>query len=216
TIWEAQFGDFSNGAQIMIDQYISAGEDKWGNQNGLVMLLPHGYEHQGAEHSSARLERYLQLCANHNMYVANCTTPANHFHLLRRQMVTDFRKPLVIMSPKSLLRHPEATSTIEELTNGSFQTIVDDPKVADKNAVKTLVFVSGKFYYDLQAEKENSGRNDVAIVRLEQLFPLDNDKLQEVIASYPNADDFVWAQEEPKNMGAYGYMLMNFDQVKFR
>lgn len=216
TIWEAQFGDFSNGAQIMIDQYISAGEDKWGNQNGLVMLLPHGYEHQGAEHSSARLERYLQLCANHNMYVANCTTPANHFHMLRRQMVTDFRKPLVIMSPKSLLRHPEATSTIEELTNGSFQTIVDDPKVQDKSAVKTLVFVSGKFYYDLQAEKENLGRNDVAFVRLEQLFPLDNDKLKEVIASYPNVDDYVWAQEEPKNMGAYGYMLMNFDLVKFR
>lgn len=216
TIWEAQFGDFSNGAQIMIDQYIAAGEDKWGSQNGIVMLLPHGYEHQGAEHSSARLERYLQLCANHNMYVANCTTPANHFHMLRRQMVTDFRKPLVIMSPKSLLRHPEATSTIEELTSGSFQTIVDDPKVQDKSAVKTLVFVSGKFYYDLQAEKENLGRNDVAFVRIEQLFPLDNDKLKEVIASYPNVDDYVWAQEEPKNMGAYGYMLMNFDLVKFR
>lgn len=216
TIWEAQFGDFSNGAQIMIDQYIAAGEDKWGSQNGIVMLLPHGYEHQGAEHSSARLERYLQLCANHNMYVANCTTPANHFHMLRRQMVTDFRKPLVIMSPKSLLRHPEATSTIEELTSGSFQTIVDDPKVQDKSAVKTLVFVSGKFYYDLQAEKENLGRNDVAFVRVEQLFPLDNDKLKEVIASYPNVDDYVWAQEEPKNMGAYGYMLMNFDLVKFR
>ena len=216
TIWEAQFGDFSNGAQIMIDQYIAAGEDKWGSQNGIVMLLPHGYEHQGAEHSSARLERYLQLCANHNMYVANCTTPANHFHMLRRQMVTDFRKPLVIMSPKSLLRHPEATSTIEELTSGSFQTIVDDPKVQDKSAVKTLVFVSGKFYYDLQAEKENLGRTDVAFVRVEQLFPLDNDKLKEVIASYPNVEDYVWAQEEPKNMGAYGYMLMNFDLVKFR
>lgn len=216
TIWEAQFGDFSNGAQIMIDQYISSGEDKWGNQNGIVLLLPHGYEHQGAEHSSARLERFLQLCANHNMYVANCTTPANHFHLLRRQMVTNFRKPLVVMSPKSLLRHPEATSTIEELTNGSFQTIVDDPKVEDKSTVKTLVFVSGKFYYDLQAEKENLGRNDVAFVRLEQLFPLDNERLKEVIASYSNATDFVWAQEEPKNMGAYGYMLMNFDQVKFR
>lgn len=216
TIWEAQFGDFSNGAQIMIDQYISAGEDKWGSQNGIVMLLPHGYEHQGAEHSSARLERYLQLCANHNMYVANCTTPANHFHMLRRQMVTDFRKPLIIMSPKSLLRHPEATSTIEELTSGSFQTIIDDPKVQDKSAVKTLVFVSGKFYYDLQAEKENLSRNDVAFVRIEQLFPLDNDKLKEVIASYPNVDDYVWAQEEPKNMGAYGYMLMNFDLVKFR
>ena len=216
TIWEAQFGDFSNGAQIMIDQYISAGEDKWGSQNGIVMLLPHGYEHQGAEHSSARLERYLQLCANHNMYVANCTTPANHFHMLRRQMVTDFRKPLIIMSPKSLLRHPEATSTIEELTSGSFQTIIDDPKVQDKSAVKTLVFVSGKFYYDLQVEKENLSRNDVAFVRIEQLFPLDNDKLKEVIASYPNVDDYVWAQEEPKNMGAYGYMLMNFDLVKFR
>ncbi|HUH25066.1 MAG TPA: 2-oxoglutarate dehydrogenase E1 component, partial [Flavobacterium sp.] len=216
TIWEAQFGDFSNGAQIMIDQYISAGEDKWGNQNGIVMLLPHGYEHQGAEHSSARLERYLQLCANHNMYVANCTTPANHFHLLRRQMITDFRKPLVVMSPKSLLRHPEATSTVEELVTGSFQTVVDDPKATDKTAVKTLVFVSGKFYYDLQAEKENLGRNDVAFVRLEQLFPLDNDRLKEVIASYPNAEDFVWAQEEPKNMGAYGFMLMNFDLVKLR
>ena len=216
TIWEAQFGDFSNGAQIMIDQYISAGEDKWGSQNGIVMLLPHGYEHQGAEHSSARLERYLQLCANHNMYVANCTTPGNHFHLLRRQMITDFRKPLVVMSPKSLLRHPEATSSVEELVNGSFQTVVDDPKVADKAAVKTLVFVSGKFYYDLQAEKENLGRNDVALVRLEQLFPLDTDRLKDVIASYPNAEDFVWAQEEPKNMGAYGFMLMNFDLVKFR
>ena len=216
TIWEAQFGDFSNGAQIMIDQYISAGEDKWGTQNGLVMLLPHGYEHQGAEHSSARLERYLQLCANHNMYVANCTTPANHFHMLRRQMLTDFRKPLVVMSPKSLLRHPEATSTIDELVNGSFQTIIDDPKVADKSAVKTVVFVSGKFYYDLQAEKANLERNDVAIIRLEQLFPLDVNKIKDILASYTNAEDFVWAQEEPKNMGAYGYMLMNFDLVKLR
>lgn len=216
TIWEAQFGDFSNGAQIMIDQYISAGEDKWGTQNGLVMLLPHGYEHQGAEHSSARLERYLQLCANHNMYVANCTTPANHFHMLRRQMLTDFRKPLVVMSPKSLLRHPEATSTIDELVNGSFQTIIDDPKVADKSAVKIVVFVSGKFYYDLQAEKANLERNDVAIIRLEQLFPLDVNKIKDILASYTNAEDFVWAQEEPKNMGAYGYMLMNFDLVKLR
>ncbi|WKW46695.1 2-oxoglutarate dehydrogenase E1 component [Myroides sp. JBRI-B21084] len=216
TIWEAQFGDFSNGAQIMIDQYISAGEDKWGNQNGIVMLLPHGYEHQGAEHSSARLERYLQLCANHNIYVANCTTPANHFHMLRRQMVTNFRKPLVVMSPKSLLRHPEATSTIEELTSGAFQAVIDDPKVQDKNAVKTLVFVSGKFYYDLQVEKENLGRNDIAFVRLEQLFPLDTNKLQEIISTYPNVDDYVWAQEEPQNMGAYGYMLMNFNLVRFR
>ncbi len=216
TIWEAQFGDFSNGAQIMIDQYISAGEDKWNNQNGIVMLLPHGYEHQGAEHSSARLERYLQLCANANMYVANCTTPANHFHMLRRQMVTDFRKPLVVMSPKSLLRHPEATSSKEEFTSGAFQPVIDDPKIVDKSAIKTLVFVSGKFYYDLQAEKENLNRNDVAFVRIEQLFPLDNDKLKEIIASYPNVEDYVWAQEEPRNMGAYGYMLMHFDLVKLR
>lgn len=216
TIWEAQFGDFSNGAQIMIDQYISSGEDKWGNQNGIVMLLPHGYEHQGAEHSSARLERYLQLCATENMFVANCTTPANHFHLLRRQMLTDYRKPLVVMSPKSLLRHPEATSPIEDLTNGQFQPIIDDPKVEDKSAVKTLVFVSGKFYYDLQAEKEKLGRKDIAFVRFEQLFPIANDVLHQIIASYSNVDDFVWAQEEPKNMGAYGFMLMNLDVPKFR
>jgi len=216
TIWEAQFGDFSNGAQIMIDQYISAGEDKWSSQNGIVMLLPHGYEHQGAEHSSARLERYLQLCSYSNMYVTNCTTPANHFHMLRRQMVTDFRKPLIVMSPKSLLRHPEATSPKEDFVNGSFQTILDDPKVEQKENVKTLVFVSGKFYYDLQAEKANLGRTDIAFIRLEQLFPLDNERLQQIIASYPNVDDYVWAQEEPRNMGAYGYMLMNFSLVKFR
>ncbi len=216
TIWEAQFGDFSNGAQIMFDQYISAGEDKWNNQNGLVILLPHGYEHQGAEHSSARLERYLQLCANHNMYVANCTTPANHFHLLRRQMVTDFRKPLIVFSPKSLLRHPLAVSPIEDFTNGSFKPVVDDPKVTDKSAIKTLVFVSGKFYYDLTAKAEELGRTDVAFVRLEQLFPLAINEIKAIIDSYPNVTDYVWAQEEPRNMGAYGYMLMNFDLVKFR
>ena len=216
TIWEAQFGDFSNGAQIMIDQYISAGEDKWNNQNGLVMLLPHGYEHQGAEHSSARLERYLQLCANHNMYVANCTTPANHFHLLRRQMVTDFRKPLVVFSPKSLLRHPAAVSPIVDFTNGSFQPVIDDVNATDKAAIKTLVFVSGKFYYDLVAKAEELGRKDVAFVRLEQLFPLPIEELKAIIASYPNVNDYVWAQEEPRNMGAYGFMLMNFDLVKFR
>lgn len=215
TIWEAQFGDFSNGAQIMIDQYISCGEDKWNNQNGVVLLLPHGYEGQGAEHSSARLERYLQLCARHNVYVANCTTPANFFHLLRRQMKTNFRKPLVVMSPKSLLRHPLVISTKEDLTQGTFQETIDDISV-DKNAVKTLVFVSGKFYYDILAERENLQRNDVALVRIEQLFPLPVAQLKEIIAQYPNADDYVWAQEEPKNMGAYSFMLMNFDLVKWR
>lgn len=215
TIWEAQFGDFSNGAQIMIDQYISAAEDKWNNQNGLVMLLPHGYEGQGAEHSSARMERYLQMCANENMYVADCTTPANFYHLLRRQMKTSFRKPLIVFTPKSLLRHPAVVSSLDELANGRFQEVIDDPN-ADKSKVKSLVFCTGKFYYDLVAEREALGRDDVALVRIEQLFPLATEQLKEIIASYPNADDYVWAQEEPKNMGAYSFMLMHFNWIKFR
>jgi len=215
TIWEAQFGDFSNGAQIMIDQYISCGEDKWNNQNGIVLLLPHGYEGQGAEHSSARMERYLQLCARHNMYVTNCTTPANFYHLLRRQLKTKFRKPLVVFTPKSLLRHPLCVSTREELAKGSFQEVFDDTSV-DKKNIKTLVFCTGKFYFDILAERQNLERNDVALVRIEQLFPLPVEQLKAIIASYPNADDFVWAQEEPKNMGAYSFMLMNFDLVKWR
>ena len=215
TIWEAQFGDFSNGAQIMIDQYISCGEDKWNNQNGIVLLLPHGYEGQGAEHSSARMERYLQLCARHNMYVADCTTPANFFHLLRRQMKTKFRKPLIVFTPKSLLRDPRCVSTIEELENGSFQETIDDETV-NKADVKTLVLCTGKFYYDITAERENNGRKDVAVVRIEQLFPLPVEQLKAIIALYPNADDYVWAQEEPKNMGAYSFMLMNFNLVKWR
>ena len=215
-IWEAQFGDFSNGAQIMIDQYISAGEDKWNNQNGLVMLLPHGYENQGAEHSSARMERYLQLCAKHNMYIADVTTPANFFHLMRRQLKTEFRKPLVVFSPKSLLRHPDVVSSMDDLANGQFQEVLDDPNVADKKAIKTLVFCTGKFYYDIIAKRAELGRNDVAVVRLEQLFPLAVDQIKAIIDSYPNVDDYVWAQEEPKNMGAYSYMLMNFDLVKLR
>ena len=215
-IWEAQFGDFSNGAQIMIDQYISAGEDKWNNQNGLVMLLPHGYENQGAEHSSARMERYLQMCAKHNMYIADVTSPANFFHLMRRQLKTEFRKPLVVFSPKSLLRHPDVVSSMDELANGQFQEVIDDPKIADKKAIKTLVFCTGKVYFDIIAQREELGRNDVAVVRLEQLFPLAVDQIKAIIDSYPNVDDYVWAQEEPKNMGAYSYMLMNFDLVKLR
>tara|TARA_R110000868_G_scaffold147118_3_gene368306 strand:- start:125 stop:2899 length:2775 start_codon:yes stop_codon:yes gene_type:complete len=215
TIWEAQFGDFSNGAQIMIDQYISCGEDKWNNQNGIVLLLPHGYEGQGAEHSSGRMERYLQLCARQNMFVADCTTPANFFHLLRRQMKTKFRKPLIVFTPKSLLRDPRCISTIEELENGSFQETIDDEAV-NKADVKTLVFCTGKFYYDITAERENNGRKDVAVVRIEQLFPLPVEQLKAIIALYPNADDYVWAQEEPKNMGAYSFMLMNFNLVKWR
>ncbi len=215
TIWEAQFGDFSNGAQIMIDQYISCGEDKWNNQNGIVMLLPHGYEGQGAEHSSARMERYLQLCARHNLFVADCTTPANFFHLLRRQMVTKYRKPLIVFTPKSLLRDPRCISTQEELANGSFQETIDDTTV-NKAEVKSLVFCTGKFYYDITAERENKGRKDVAVVRIEQLFPFPVEQIKAIIASYPNVDDYVWAQEEPKNMGAYSFMLMNFNLVKWR
>jgi len=216
TIWEAQFGDFSNGAQIMIDQYISAGEDKWNNQNGLVFLLPHGYENQGAEHSSARMERYLQMCAKHNMYIADVTTPVNFFHLMRRQMKTKFRKPLIVFSPKSLLRHPQAVSSADELANGQFQEILDDPNVSDKKAIKSLVFCTGKVYYDIIAKREELGRNDVAVIRFEQLFPLATDQIKAIIDSYPNVEDYVWAQEEPKNMGAYGYLLMNFDLVKLR
>ncbi len=216
TIWEAQFGDFSNGAQIMIDQYISAAEDKWKLQNGLVMLLPHGYEGQGAEHSSARMERYLQLCARDNMYVADCTTPANMFHLLRRQMLVNFRKPLIVFTPKSLLRHPRAVSTVDELVSGKFQEVIDDSE-AKATKVKTLVFCTGKFYYDLLAAKEDLKREDVALVRIEQLFPLPTDQMKEVIAKYKNADDLVWAQEEPRNMGAWSHLMMHFDQAgKFR
>ena len=215
TIWEAQFGDFSNGCQIMLDQYISCGEDKWNNQNGIVLLLPHGYENQGAEHSSARMERYLQLCARNNMYVADCSTPANFYHLLRRQMKTTFRKPLIVFTPKSLLRDPRVVSPIEDFEKGSFQETFDDETVV-KSDVKTLVFCTGKFYYDITAERENNGRKDVAVVRIEQLFPLPVEQLKAIIAKYPNADDYVWAQEEPRNMGAYSFMLMNFDLVKWR
>ncbi|WP_370000789.1 2-oxoglutarate dehydrogenase E1 component [Winogradskyella sp.] len=213
TIWEAQFGDFSNGAQIMIDQYISSGEDKWKTPNGLVLLLPHGYEGQGAEHSSARMERYLQLCAKDNMFVADCTTPANMFHLLRRQMKANFRKPLIVFTPKSLLRHPKVVSTVDEFANGSFQLLIDDEGVkTDK--VKTLVFVTGKFYYDLLEKREELNREDVALVRIEQLFPLPSKAIEDTLKKYKNADDIVWAQEEPRNMGAYSHMLMHFEDAK--
>ncbi|WP_435135136.1 2-oxoglutarate dehydrogenase E1 component [Formosa sp. A9] len=213
TIWEAQFGDFSNGAQIMLDQYISAAEDKWKLQNGLVMLLPHGYEGQGAEHSSARMERYLQLCAKDNMFVADCTTPANIYHLLRKQMKANFRKPLIVFTPKSLLRHPRVVSTVNEFANGSFQMLIDDVD-AEASKVKSLVFVTGKFYYDLLEVKEAQQRDDVALVRIEQLFPLPVKAIREVIAKYSNAEEIVWAQEEPRNMGAYSHMLMHLDEAK--
>ncbi len=212
TIWEAQFGDFSNGAQIMLDQYISSAEDKWKLQNGLVMLLPHGYEGQGAEHSSARMERYLQLCAKDNMFVADCTTPANLFHLFRRQMKANYRKPLIVFTPKSLLRHPKAVSPLADFTNGSFQTLIDDEN-AKAASIKSLVFCTGKFYYDLLEEQEKLDRKDVALVRIEQLFPLPASEMDAVLKKYKNAKDIVWAQEEPKNMGALSHVLTHYDKA---
>lgn len=216
TLWEAQFGDFSNGAQIMLDQYLSSAEDKWKLQNGIVLLLPHGYEGQGAEHSSARMERYLQLCAKDNMFVANCTTPANIFHLLRRQVKTNYRKPLVVFTPKSLLRHPKAVSTKKELTHGAFQPVIGDTTV-DPDQVKTVVLCTGKFYYDLEQEREKRGRRDVALIRLEQLFPLPIAEIEKAINPFSQAEDWVWAQEEPRNMGAWSYLLLHWEATqKFR
>ncbi len=206
TIWEAQFGDFANGAQIVIDQYISSAEDKWKLQNGLVLLLPHGYEGQGAEHSSARMERFLQLCADYNMFIANCSTPANFYHLLRRQLKFSFRKPLVVFTPKSLLRNPRCVSSMEELANGQFQTIID-AVLEDKSVVKRLIVCSGKVYYDLLEKQETlENKNDFALVRLEQIYPLDKKTFDTILASYPNAE-LTWVQEEPENMGAWSFIL---------
>ena len=213
TIWEAQFGDFSNGAQIMIDQYISSGENKWKTPNGIVMLLPHGYEGQGAEHSSGRMERYLQLCAKNNMFVADCSTPANMFHILRRQLKANYRKPLIVFTPKSLLRHPKVISKVEDFSDGCFQPLIDDQN-ANTKKTKTLVFVTGKFYYDLLEAKENLSRDDVALVRIEQLFPLPKNDINNILLKYNNVDDIVWAQEEPRNMGALAHLLLHLDDVK--
>ena len=203
-MWEAQFGDFANGAQVVIDQFISSGEAKWLRMNGLVLLLPHGYEGQGPEHSSARLERYLQLCAEDNMQVVNCTTPANYFHVLRRQLNRDFRKPLVVMTPKSLLRHKSCVSDLAEMAEGtSFHRVLDEPnpKIKDKD-VKRVVFCSGKVYYDLQEERDNSDLKDVKIVRIEQLYPFPQKKVTEILSRTPAAE-VVWCQEEPRNMGSW-------------
>lgn len=209
TIWEAQFGDFTNGAQIIVDQYLVAAEEKWKIQDGLVMMLPHGSEGQGAEHSSARLERFLTLSANENIIVANITSPANYFHLLRRQMKFGFRKPLVIMTPKSLLRHPKVVSPLEDLATGSFQPILDDP-TADPAKVERLVLCTGKLYYDLLAKKEELNDDKVALVRLEQVYPLNFETINAIFDKYNNKKDLIWAQEEPENMGAWSFILRNF------
>jgi len=206
-LWEAQFGDFANGAQVMIDQFIAAGEAKWLRANGLVMLLPHGYEGQGPEHSSARLERYLQLCAEDNMQVANCTTPANYFHILRRQMLRPFRKPLIMMTPKSLLRHKAAVSSIDEFLGEShFRRILSDPKGPADEDVKRLVLCSGKVFYDLADARDAAGDTETSILRIEQLYPFPSEALALRLSRMTNLETVVWAQEEPKNNGAWFFV----------
>lgn len=209
TIWEAQFGDFFNGAQIIIDQYISSAEDKWGLTSGLTLLLPHGFEGQGPEHSSARIERFLTLAARQNIQIANITTPANFFHALRRQVKRDFRTPLVVFTPKSLLRHPKCVSSVDDLTKGGFQEVIDDDYV-DRDKVLRVVFTSGKMYYDLLERKEHFDARDIALVRIEQLYPFPAKQVGEVIRNYPNAIQWLWVQEEPQNMGAWNYIRDNF------
>lgn len=209
TVWEAQFGDFYNGAQIIVDQYITSAETKWRRSNGLVMLLPHGYEGQGPEHSSGRIERFLEACAENNIQVANCTTPASFFHLLRRQLHREFRKPLMVFTPKSLLRHSLVKSSLDDFTKGNFQEVIDDTYVTTKN-VKKVLFCSGKVYYDLLKKQQDDKRKDVAIVRVEQLYPAPTDKIRAIKNKYKNATKFLWVQEEPENMGAWPYICRKY------
>lgn len=202
-VWEAQFGDFANGAQVVIDQFITSGEHKWARLCGLTLLLPHGYEGQGPEHSSARLERYLQLCAEHNIQVCVPTTPSQVFHMLRRQVKRPLRKPLIAITPKSLLRHKEATSTIEDLCDGTFHTVLPEADNIDPKKVKRVVMCSGKVYFDLLERRRADEQTDVAIVRIEQLYPFPADDLLDVLSVYPKLVDVVWCQEEPMNQGAW-------------
>ena len=202
-VWEAQFGDFANGAQVVIDQFISAGEVKWGRICDLVLFLPHGYEGQGPEHSSARPERYLQLCAQHNMQVVVPTTPAQIFHLLRRQMIRQFRKPLIVITPKSLLRHKEAVSSLDELANGAFRNVIGEIDPIDAKKVRRVVVCSGKVYYELLAYRRDNKIDDIAIIRLEQQYPFPHEEFAAEIAKFPNAKEVVWVQEEPQNQGAW-------------
>jgi 2-oxoglutarate dehydrogenase E1 component len=214
TIWEAQFGDFNNGAQIIIDQFIASSETKWNRNSGLVMLLPHGYEGAGPEHSSARLERFLQLCGEHNMVVTNITSPANFFHAIRRQLAWPFRKPLINMAPKSLLRHPKCIDNISELYEGKFREVIDDNNTVEATQVKKVLLCSGKIYYDLLAKKEADNRTDVAIVRVEQLYPVAEKQLDAIIKKY-NKAIFHWVQEEPINMGSWTFLMLNYNKAKY-
>jgi 2-oxoglutarate dehydrogenase E1 component len=204
--WEAQFGDFANGAQVIIDQFLTSGESKWQRASGLVMLLPHGFEGQGPEHSSARLERFLQMCAEDNVQVVNATTPAQYFHLLRRQMKRNFRKPLISFMPKSLLRAEASSSMLEELAEGTFQLVMDDPANPPRERVRRLLFCSGKVYFALDAARRKHQVGEVAIVRVEQLYPFPKAEIQSILARYRNAQEICWVQEEPRNRGAWMFM----------
>jgi 2-oxoglutarate dehydrogenase E1 component len=218
--WEAQFGDFGNGAQSIVDEFISSGEAKWGQRSSVALLLPHSHEGQGPDHTSGRIERYLQLCAEDNMRVAVPTTPASYFHLLRRQALSGKKKPLVVFTPKSLLRHKLVVSPVADFTSGGFAPVLPDPGRPDPTAVKRVLFCSGKVFYDLLAARNERGLTDVAIIRLEQLYPLPVDEVRNVLASYPGAEDYVWVQEEPANQGAWSFIALNLlehlDGVRLR
>jgi 2-oxoglutarate dehydrogenase E1 component len=208
-IWEAQFGDFANAAQVLIDQFIASAEDKWQHLSGLVMLLPHGFEGQGPEHSSARLDRFLALAAEDNIQVVVPSTPAQYFHVLRRQVVRPWRKPLVVLTPKSLLRHPMATSPLEDFSRGRYQRVLPDQQVAGGNVARALL-CSGKIFYELHQARQQAARHDLALLRLEQLYPLPDQQLAEILARYPDGTPVVWVQEEPENMGAWCFLRARF------
>ena len=214
TIWEAQFGDFYNVGQVIVDQYISSAQEKWGLKSGLVMFLPHGYEGQGAEHSSGRMERFLTLCGNNNMQVVNCTTPANLFHALRRQLKRDFRSPLIVFTPKSLLRHPECTSTIEDFTEGKFHELIADKEINNYSKVKKVLLCTGKIYYELLSTRNEKNADDISIVRIEQLYPFQKDQFIEILNKYPKDAELVWVQEEPLNMGAAQFIKQQLADYK--
>jgi 2-oxoglutarate dehydrogenase E1 component len=212
-LWEAQFGDFVNAGQVIVDQFIASAEEKWHRLSGLVLLLPHAFEGAGPEHSSARLERFLELAANDNLQVVNATTPAQYFHCLRRQALRRWRKPLVIMTPKSLLRHPKAVSSLDDLAQGAFRAIIADSVFAEH--VRRILFCSGKIYYELEKQREESKRQDVTIVRLEQLYPLRVEELKKVLAGYPADAQAIWVQEEPENMGAWRFLRAQLGERLF-
>ena len=216
TIWEAQFGDFYNVGQVIVDQYISSAQEKWGLKSGLVMFLPHGYEGQGAEHSSGRMERFLTLCGNNNMQVINCTTPANLFHALRRQLKRDFRSPLIVFTPKSLLRHPECVSTIEDFTEDKFHELIADKEIKNHSKIKRVLLCTGKIYYELSAARKEKNADDISIVRVEQLYPFPEKQLSKALISYPKDVELTWVQEEPLNMGAAQFIKQQLTDYKIK